>query len=168
MKKGDTTLTFVFSLVFLALLLTFYFFIFSTVATRTTEIRIVSLSSVSDNVNLLNYLRTPTEKNNFIIADLIIYSYYNKDNQDLEKLTKDIFNKVYPEDKCPVWILNAKIDDDEFFDVDSGFSLEQLRGSSRFNLKLFGLEPLRYSSSQIIIPSFDEDVKVSLITGCER
>ncbi|MEK6835843.1 MAG: hypothetical protein AABX55_02360 [Nanoarchaeota archaeon] len=170
MKKGTETLTFVFSLIFLALILTFYFLIFSTVATKTVETKIVSLNSISDNINLLNYLRTPTNINNFTISDLIIYSYYNKDYQDLEGLSENIFNKIYLENKCPVWILNAKIKDEEFFDVDSDFSLEQLRGGVRYNiLQLFGVEPLRYTNAQISIPSFNQDkIKISLITGCLR
>jgi len=170
MKKGIEPLGFVFALIFLALILIFFYALFSISSQKAAEQTITSLNSFSDKTNLLNYLRTPTKINEFTISDLIVYSYHNKDFNELNTITKDIFNKVYQKDKCPVWILNAKIKDDKFFDTQSDFSIDQLRGGGRGRLlELFGIKPLIYTNSEIDIPSFNQDkIQVTLTTGCKK
>ena len=171
MKKGIEPLGFVFALIFLALVLIFFYALFSISSQKAAEQTITSLNSISDKTNLLNYLRTQTEINEFTVSDLIVYSYHNKDFSNLDTITKDIFNKVHQKDKCPVWILNTKIKEDKFFEAQSDFTIDQLRGGGPRGrlLEIFGIKPLIFTNSEVGIPSFNQDkIKVTLITGCKK
>ena len=103
------------------------------------------------------------------MSELIAYGYHINNYNDLESLTKDIFNKVYTEDNCPVWILNAQVNDQKIFDFSSDFSIDKLRpsGPRAAILELLGIKNIAYTSSNTLIPTFNQDkIKTTLILGC--
>jgi len=65
------------------------------------------------NIDLLNYIRTPVSIDSleFLMSDLIVYSYYNKDFILLNEKTKETFNLAYS-DKC-FWEVSYAVDGDK-------------------------------------------------------
>ena len=169
MKKAQDDLMFVFSLILISLVLTLAFITFSIAGKGSVEERVNSLESNEININLLNYLRTIDDETNLSMSELITYSYHKNNFDDVKKITQDSFNKVYTENNCPVWILNTHLNENKLFEVSSDFNINELRGGGPRGsiLKLFGVEPLHYSSSSTYIPTLDKDkIKVSIILGC--
>jgi len=171
MKKSQEEMMFVFSLILISIVLTIAFITFTLIGKNSVEAKIYALQNNELNINLLNYLRTNTSINNFSIADLTAYSYYNKNYDDLERITKDIFNNFYSQEKCPVWSVTGIVGNNEIFKFSSDFSLSKLRTSTavpRANiLDLFGVKRINYLEADAIIPGFNQEkIKIRLIEGC--
>ena len=103
-------------------------------------------SNLESNMILLNYLRTPIEKD-ITVADLVIESYINNDYSDLEKTTKKHFNPKYSK-KWQSWVLSIKPEKTDKFEIkgdgfDNNYVLSQ--------------------SAQLIIPSpGQENIEITL------
>ena len=168
MKKGESAITFVFSLIFLVILMTIFYSLFLLSSVSKTTYAINQISSGDVNINLINYLRTPFEDEK--IQDLIVSSYYNNDYKKLEIETENIFNKIYDKEKCPLWNIKGEIDDDKFFEFESGFDIRKYnRPTPRGNiLNLFTQEYLLTKSSSIdlTLPDSSKKAKITLTEGC--
>ena len=167
MKKGESAITFVFSLIFLAIVITIFYalFLLSSVNKANFSINQVSLSDV--NINLINYLRTPL--NTTTVYDLMINSYYNNDYRELETLSENIFNRVYDNERCPLWNIKGEINNEKFFEFESKFDARKytLSQNPRNFLRIFTDDYLatRSSSFDIVFPD-NKKAKITLLEGC--
>lgn len=169
MKKGESALTFIFSVIFLAIILLIFYVLFSKSALNKTENIITQIDVGDVNINLVNYLRTPL-KDKTTVKDLIINSYYNNDYKDLDKITSDIFNKVYDNERCPLWEITGDINNKKFFDYESGFDIRKytLRPTFRNFFLIFSNKYLlvRKSSLDLLFPNPDIKAEITLTEGC--
>jgi hypothetical protein len=175
MKKGESALTFVASLILLSIILTIFYILFLQASFNQTKISIQQISISDVQLNLINYLRTPLQDRS-TIYDLIIKSYYNNDYNELEKVTGEVFNKVYEKEKCPLWNVYGEIDKKKFFDYESSFDIRKY--TPEFSLKnLFNSITNRFflstpylgtrsSSLNLISPNSNRPIKIILVEGC--
>lgn len=157
MKKAQEEIMFVFSLILISLVLTLAFITFSIAGKGKVTEKIDALKTNEININLLNYLRTKDTKTNYTLAELITYSYYKGNYDDVNDFIKNLFNKYHDKQKCPILFINTF--------------------STKDNQKLFESLSLgeandyvpRYSTS-IKIPTFDKDndIKVNYLEGCKN
>ncbi len=169
MKKGESALTFVFSLIFLAVILSIFYVLFLLSSANRTNYVINEVNLGNVNINLINYLRTPITDNKKIF-DLILESYYINNYEDLEKITNNIFNKIYNADKCPLWRITGEINNERFFDYESEFDIKKytLNPGPRNIIHIFTDKSLitRTSSLNLIIPDPNKKLKITLKEGC--
>ena len=167
MKKGESALTIVFSMIFLAIVITIFYVLFLSSSIGKAEYDITQINIADMNINLMNYLRTPVDDKN--IHDLIVDSYYNDNYDDLEKNTENIFNRVYDKERCPFWEIYGDIEDEKFFDYESEFDVRRytLSASPHNFFRLFNDDIIltRISSIEIIIPE-NKKAKITLKEGC--
>ncbi len=159
MKKAQEEIMFVFSLILISLVLTLGFIVCSIAGKNTIEEKITALESNEININLLNYLRTNDAKTNFMIADLITYSYHKDNYDDLERVTKEFFDKYHDKDKCQtifIAMFDTKDDKKLFEALSRG---EAVSTRDKFSLK----------STSIILPTFDDNkIKINYAEGCKN
>jgi hypothetical protein len=170
MKKGEEALTFVFSMIFLVIILFVFFALFSIDSINKKDYVIMGVESAKININLINYLRTPLDDNT-TIYDLIVNSYYKDDYDDLERETNNVFNKIYNKDLCPLWKINGKINNNKFFEYESEFDIRKytLTPNPRGNLFLFTTSNRIYPKSfsiDIKFPELKKDPVITLTEGC--
>lgn len=169
MKKGESAITFVFSLFLLVIVLTIFYVLFLQAALSKAEIAIKQVGAADIQITLINYLKTPL-KDNKNVYELIINSYYNDNYNELEKVTEDIFNKVYNKENCPLWNVYGEIDNKKFFDFESEFDIRKYsRPTPRGNiLSLFIKDTIstRSTSLDLIFPDKNKKIKITLIEGC--
>ena len=158
MKKAQEELTFVFSLILLSLLLTLFFIVINIASTSKTEQRIDALVTNEVNINMLNYLRTIDKKTNQSIIDLIVYSYYNDNYEDLKRVTQEFFDKYHDKQKCQVMQVSLfrTSDEESLFRL---FSTGDLVTSKDKYLQ---------STLSMLIPTYDQDLKLYYIEGCKK
>ena len=169
MKKGESALTFVFSLIFLGIILSLFYFLFLKSSISKSEYAINSINIGDTNINLINYIKTPLEDNSNIY-DLIINSYYNNKYEKLDGVTLKIFNEVYDKEKCPLWNIKGEVDGKEFFEYESEFDIRKytLNPNPRNILQLFNKNYLiaRSSSIDLMLPDKTKKMKITLTEGC--
>lgn len=169
MKKGESAITFVFSVIFLVIILLIFYVLFSRSALNKTENIITQINMGDVNINLVNYLMTPL-KDKTTIKDLIIHSYYNNDYNDLDKITSGIFNGVYDNERCPLWKITGEINNEKFFDYESEFDIRKytLRPTIRNFFLIFSNKYLlvRKSSLDLSFPDPNIKAKITLTEGC--
>ena len=169
MKKGQEELMFVFSLILIVLVLTLFFIVVSVVGNNRIEEKVTAMKGNEVNIDLLNYLKTRTSFNNLTFSELIAYSYSKKDYVEIEKLTKEQFDKYYSQETCNRWILKAEVNNEELFDTASDFSLSDSIENPRSIFSIFTKREINYASSSAFIPGFSsEKINVILILGCEN
>lgn len=168
MKRGDTALTFFASLILIAIILIFFQALFLLSSFSKTEFAINQVNLANTQINLINYLRTPLQDNSKII-DLVITSYYNDKYDKLEEETEKIFNKIYDKEKCPLWNVKGELDDEEFFEYESGFDARKYTlAPGRGNIfQLFTSKYIttRTISIDLIFPD-NKRAKITLREGC--
>ena len=158
MKKAQEELTFVFSLILLALLLTLFFIVVNVASTSRIEQKIDALATNEVNLNMLNYLRTIDKKTNQGTIDLIVYSYHNDDYEDLKRVTQGFFDKYHDKQKCQVMQISLfRTSDEELL----------FRLFSTGDLVTSRDEYLQ-STLSILIPTYDQDLKLYYIEGCKK
>src|SRR3989344_1504187 len=167
MKKGESAITFVFSLIFLAIVITIFYALFLLSSVNKANFSINQVGSSDVNINLINYLRTPV--NTTKVYDLMINSYYNNDYKELETLSEDIFNRVYDNERCPLWNIKGEINNGGFFEFESEFDARRyaLSPNPRNFLIILTDEylTLRSSSLDIVFPD-NKKAKITLLEGC--
>ena len=169
MKKGQEELMFVFSLILIVLVLTLFFIVVSVVGNNRIEEKVTAMKGNEVNIDLLNYLKTRTSFNNLTFSELIAYSYSKKDYNEIEKLTKEQFDKYYSQETCNRWILKAEVNNEELFDTASDFSVSDSIENPRSPFNMFTKREINYASSSAFIPGFSsEKINVILILGCEK
>ncbi len=157
MKKAQEELMFVFSLIFLVVVLTLFFIIMSIASHDKIKNQIDSLENGEININLINYLRTPTNFNNLSISGLITYSYHTNNYDNLKVITQDFFDKFHDKEKCQTMLINVLTKDgDRVFQLISS-------GNTKTTKDKFALK-----SNSIFIPTLDADnkLKVTYVEGC--
>ena len=167
MKKADSALTFFASLVLIVIVLILFQVSFLLSSSSKTEFAINQISVANLQINLINYLRTPLKQET--VQDLIVDSYYNNKYDELEKISREIFKKVYDKEKCPLWNIKGKVDDNKFFEYESEFDVRKytLNPNPRNFLNLFNKNYIssKESSIEIILPE-NKKAKITLIEGC--
>jgi hypothetical protein len=177
MKKAESAMTIVFSLIFLAVILLFFNVIFLQSAASKTQYSINEITLGDTNINLINYLRTPL-KDNFVIKDLIIDSYYNNKYEELEKNTEDILNKAYEKEKCPLWKIKGEANNEKIFEYESEFDIRKY--TFEFSLRnIFNLAVGKYylvdytilyrtATFDLELPNPGKKIKITLVEGCKN
>ncbi|MEK6907593.1 MAG: hypothetical protein AABW45_03625 [Nanoarchaeota archaeon] len=168
MKKGESAITFVFSLIFIVATITIFYALFSLSSLSNSEFRINQINLADIQINLVNYLRTPLQ-NNENIADLIVSSYYNDDYKKLQEVSGEIFNMVYDKERCPLWNIKGELDDKKFFEYESKFDVRTytLSPNPRNFIRLFTDKYIlpQEHSLDLIFPD-NKKAKITLEEGC--
>jgi len=170
MKKGEEALTFVFSMIFIMVILFLFFSLFLIDSITKRDYAIKQIDNGNANINLINYLRTPIKKD-YTIYDLIIDSYYNEEYNELEKETSNIFNKIYNKELCPLWNLKGKVNNNKFFEYESEFDIRKytLTPNPRGNIFLLTTSNRIYPKSfslELKFPDLDKNSTIVLTEGC--
>ncbi len=106
-------------------------------------------------ITLMNYLRTPVtiEGLNFLMSDLIAYSYHNDDFELLEEETKKVFLLVY-KDKC-FWDVSYYVEGEKVGYISNIDEADTNRKVSDFDF------------TDAVIPALDNiEIKVELREAC--
>jgi len=120
-KKGFFDLVDIFAFIFLCLIFTVFYIYFLSGANlqksfSENEVKVLEYKDL--NTLLLNYLRTPIDKDK-TISDLLIESYIKNDYKEFENKTKEILDKSYDSNFCFMWNLdiNSMPDNKKIFGI---------------------------------------------------
>lgn len=168
MKKGESALTFVASLIFLSVTLLIFYALFLQSAANKSEFYIKEIAANDVYINLINYLHYPAE--DLDIYELIVKSYYSNDYKKLEEITKNRLNEIYDKERCPLWKITGEIEDKKIFDYESEFDIRKytLKSSPRNLFLLFNKNKLitKSSSLELLLPEKNKNIKINLEEGC--
>ena len=114
--------------------------------------------------NLITYLRTPL--NDKTIADLILESYANKNYDELQRITKDIFDKEYEKSKSS-WKIEFTTPSEEFNKINDLLKGKNIEECDKFSVWKFGVITKcdKKITAPITLPLPKGDMEIKLTVG---